>query len=329
MVVGSSHTSTSKEETLTQLGEAEILFSVFPEVKSLPALIKSPIRQDNNPSFSIYLSSKNKIRFKDFATGDSGSLVDLLCIYWGCNFQQCLLRLKNLQLSGQGCTIAQKDKTKMQQKTSSRIEVKVRPWMSHDIQYWESYGCNINLLKKAEVYPISHKVIIQEGVSNTFAAPRHSYVFIERKEGRVTKKIYTPFASRFKWVTDNDASVIGLWAKVPASGPILCICSSLKDAICLWSNSGIPCIYIQGEAFRMSDTAVNNLKKRFKKVLICFDNDEAGLIDAQKLSQQTGFINVVLPSFEGGKDISDAYKVMGKEKFKQIIISLFTTIQST
>ena len=42
------------------------------------------------------------------------------------------------------------------------------------------------------------------------------------------------------------------------------------------------------------------------------------------LSNKTGFINVVLPPFKGGKDISDLYKVLSnKEKFKQLILKLF------
>ena len=34
------------------------------------------------------------------------------------------------------------------------------------------------------------------------------------------------------------------------------------------------------------------------------------------------FINVVIPAFEGGKDVSDYYKCFGKEKFIQLFESL-------
>ena len=74
----------------------------------------------------------------------------------------------------------------------------------------------------------------------------------------------------------------------------------------------------------MSDTAISELKRRYKQVFILFDNDEAGLIDSRKLSESTGFTNVVLPKFEGGKDISDLYhSLQDKEKFKEIMIGLF------
>ena len=82
---------------------------------------------------------------------------------------------------------------------------------------------------------------------------------------------------------------------------------------------------IQGEGYRMSNTAISELKRRYKQVFILFDNDEAGLIDGEKLSASTGFTNIVLPKFEGGKDVSDLMKSKGKEKFLKIILPLFNT----
>ena len=98
----------------------------------------------------------------------------------------------------------------------------------------------------------------------------------------------------------------------------------MKDALCLWANTGIPAIAIQGEGYGISDTAVNELKRRYKEVFILLDNDKAGLIDGKKLSESTGFTNLVLQQFEGGKDVSDLNKIIGdKEKFREVILNLF------
>lgn len=325
MVVGKTQSSITVEEIFNYFTEAEVLSSVFPEIDSLPCLINSPLRQDKHPSFSIYMNNAGNIRFIDFASGDKGGLLDLLCKYWNCSFTECLERL-NSMLIGRGnlkIVRTQSKGIKTYKRTESRVEVKIRKWEDYDIEYWKSYGCKLELLKHAEVYPISHKIIYKDNKKHTFAAPRYSYVFIERKEGKITKKLYSPFASKYKWITDNDSSVIGLWDKVPKYGDKIIICSSLKDAICLWGNSGIPCIYIQGEAYSISDTAIKELKRRFKKVYICLDNDLAGITDAKKLQESTGFINIEIPQFQGGKDISDAYKIVGEEKFKETIVSLF------
>ena len=158
-----------------------------------------------------------------------------------------------------------------------------------------------------------------------FPADKYAYAYVEYKEGKVTLKIYQPFNKQgYKWSNRHDRSVISLWTKVPEMGDKLCVCASMKDALCLWANTGIPAIATQGEGYGISDTAVNELKRRYKQVYILLDNDEAGLIDGEKLAASTGFTNIVLPQFDGGKDVSDLYYILrDKEKFREIILSLF------
>ena len=117
--------------------------------------------------------------------------------------------------------------------------------------------------------------------------------------------------------------MVSLWTKIPETGDKVVICASLKDALCFWANTGIPSLALQGEGYGMSNTAISELKRRYKQVYILFDNDSAGLDDSKKLSSQTGFVNLILPQFEGGKDVSDLMKVKGKEYFLQVIKGLF------
>ena len=66
----------------------------------------------------------------------------------------------------------------------------------------------------------------------------------------------------------------------------------------------------------MTNHAINDLKSRFKRVLIILDNDIPGLEYSTRLAKATGFTNIILPFFKGGKDISDYYKVTNnKQKF--------------
>lgn len=211
------------------------------------------------------------------------------------------------------------------------LQCRVREWRDYDIEYWSSYGIPIEWLKYADVYPISHKIVVKDDCNIVFAADKYAYAYVEFKEGRTTLKIYQPFNKNgYKWSNRHDRSVISLWTKVPAYGDKICICSSLKDALCLWANTGIPALAIQGEGYGISNTAVSELKRRFKEIYICLDNDSAGLKDALHLASNTGFINIVLPQFEGGKDISDLYKVLqNKEKFKETLLNLFNNEQKT
>jgi hypothetical protein len=157
-----------------------------------------------------------------------------------------------------------------------------------------------------------------------FPADKYAYTYVEFKEGKVTHKFYQPFnRDGFKWQNNHNRSVVSLWTKVPKEGNIICICSSLKDALALWCNTGIPAIAIQGEGYPLSQTAINELKRRFKRQYILLDNDEPGRKDAKKLTELTGFTNIEIPQFGGGKDVSDYFKVFGKQQFINLFKNLF------
>ena len=129
------------------------------------------------------------------------------------------------------------------------------------------YGVTPKALKYAEVYPISHKIVYKRindadrPVKYIFPADKYAYCFVERKEGKVTLKVYQPLSKEYKWSNKNDGSVVGLWTKIPKKGDKLVICSSLKDALCLWSNIHLPCVYVQSETTGMSETAQKVLKE--------------------------------------------------------------------
>ena len=80
---------------------------------------------------------------------------------------------------------------------------------------------------------------------------------------------------------------------------------------------------IQGEGYGMSETAIKELERRFTKQYILLDNDPVGLDDGFKLSLATGFTNLVIPPFDGGKDLSDFRQLFGKDAFVQMIKNLF------
>lgn len=315
-------------DILSKVTEADIL-SYYLGISEIPTIISSPLRKDNNPSFGLYSRDGKRIYYIDFSTRDRGGLFDLLGHMWNCSFEEVLVRInKDISKFGSSTSvhISSSCTVKSINKNNTDLQCKVREWRDYDIEYWASYGISLNWLTYAEVYPISHKIIIKDGQRYVFAADKYAYAYVEHKEGKVTLKIYQPFNKKWKWSNKHDKSVISLWAKVPEFGDKICICSSLKDALCLWANTGIPSIAIQGEGYNMSNTAISELKRRFKQVFICLDNDEPGIRDAKKLSEETGFTNVVLPHFDEGKDISDLYKAKGKKKFLKIITPLFDSL---
>lgn len=313
---------------ISHLSEADIA-AYYLNIKSIPCLIHSPLRRDSKPSFALYSPNGTAVNYRDFSTREGGTIWTLLTKMWYCSFEEARRRVYNDLGDVSYGTSTRKgsylSRTPMRTSSGIDLQCRTRDWQDHDVEYWGSYGISIDWLKYADVYPISHKIVIKDDQTIAFGADKYAYAYVEFKEGKVTLKIYQPFNTNgFKWSNRHDRSVISLWTKVPEYGDKVCICASLKDALCLWANTGIPSLAIQGEGYGMSDTAVSELKRRFKNIYICLDNDKAGLEDARVLASKTGFTNIVLPPFEGGKDISDLFKVLGdKEKFKQQILKLF------
>lgn len=313
-------------DILSRTTEAEIL-AYYLGITNIPCVISSPLRVDRNPSMALYRSSgnSNKIYFIDYSTGEKGDTFVLLRRMWGVSYGDMAARIYSdiPKFHGVPSGVNNNSRSTVHHKRDSEVQCRVREWRDYDIDYWNSYGISLEWLKYAEVYPISHKIIISDGMRYVFAADKYAYAFVEHKEGKVSLKIYQPYSKTFKWCNKHGASVISLWTKIPEYSDKICICSSLKDALCLWANTKICSIALQGEGYSMSNTAINELKKRFRSIYVLFDNDKAGLINGKRLADYTGFTNIILPEFQGGKDVSDLMKVKGKDEFLRIILPLF------
>jgi hypothetical protein len=333
-MVGKGRNSITFKDVSSKVSDAALVW-FYLGVRQIPCFIQSPLRRDDRPSFGLYSLDGKRIFFTDLATKEKGGIYDLLAKMWHCSYNEVLSRIQRDFLKNNGeanvnLMAAPKTVSEITSHSEVSMEVKVREWRQYDIDYWTSYGVPLEWLKYAEVYPISHKIITKNGIKSIFGADRLAYAFVEHKEGKITLKIYQPLNKEgYKWANTHDRSVVSLWTKIPETGDKVVICSSLKDALCFWANTGIPALALQGEGYGMSDTAIAELKRRYKQVYILFDNDKAGIKDSKKLSEQTGFTNLILPAFEGGKDVSDLMKCKGKEAFITIINNLFNPSMTT
>ncbi len=320
-MLGKSNTDITYKEILQKVSELDLL-GYYVGITKVPCVINSPFRKDSNPSFGFQYH-QNKVYYKDFSTKESGNLITFLQKLWGCSFKQCITKiLKDIpKINPDNCINKYTTSQKVYIKNPTNIDCRVREFESKDIQYWNQFGISVELLKQVNVYPISH-IFFDNGITQIKKADDLAYVFLEYKDNLVQKKIYQPLNKKgYKWLSKFDGSVISLWNTIPKEGKILVVCSSVKDALCLRAATNIPTISLQGEGYDINDTPLQQLKERFDYVFIVYDNDEAGIADSIKLAKRTGFINIILPTFEG-KDIAELYQSKGKEEFIKIIYSL-------
>ena len=338
MAVSKGESSVTLSDILEKTTEANIL-SFYLGVTEIPCIIHSPLRKDNKPSFGLYSSNGKRIYFVDFATKDRGGVFDLLCQMWGCNYREVLTRIsKDMPKL---CSIGTPDvhkhipcavRSTIECKKSTDLQCKVRDWTSYDVEYWKSYGISLDWLKYAEVYPISHKIIIKDGHRYVFGADKYAYVYVEHKEGKVTLKIYQPFNKNgYKWSSNINRSVWSLWTKIPKYGTNLIISSSVKDCLNIMCNLRIPSICLQGEGYLPKSHVMEELKSRYKNIIVFFDNDfnnpnNPGHNDAKKLSEEYNLKMVEIPKEYKSKDPSDLYKNYGKEIYLKVMNEILENV---
>lgn len=320
MAIKVGNSSVCLEDVLRRVSEVDILSYYF-GITEIPCVIHSPLREDKTPSFGFYTSNGRKIHWIDYATNDRGGTFDLLMRMWNCSYIECLNKVYNEIIKRSvvftKTTLCHINNTH-EYNTNVELQCKIRNWKAHDIAYWKSYGITLPWLKWAEVYPISHKIVIKNGIRHLFGAAKYAYAFVEHKENNTTIKIYQPFMTKYKWANGHNGSVISLWSKIPKTGDRIIICSSLKDALCISCQLHIPTIAVQGEGYDISISAIENLKSRYKRIYISFDTDTPGILNTKRLAERTGFIPII-PDLGNNKDFSDYYKsLQDKQEFKKL-----------
>lgn len=296
-----------QEKEIDEVALCQSLLGVVPPAK----LQRSPLRDDDHhPSFSLSIY-EGHVWYKDWGTGECGTIVSLA------------MKLKGLTRAELAGTY-QVDETK-----SIRVEdlpeekhllaVKTRLWRKTDLDYWHDFGINQDWLTFADVHPISR---IYSG-NRAFPADALAFAYAEHKDNQDTLKIYQPF-SRIKWLSSHDFSVWDLWRQLPALGNKLILTSSRKDALTLWSNTGIPSVCLQGEGYLPKKHVLQQIKDRFLDVFVLYDNDFSskenhGHIYGERLSRLFGLKQIEIPKEYLSKDPSDLFKNCGAKVFNQVI----------
>ena len=312
------------------LSDVEILRR-YMDISTLPCSISSPLRDDDKiPSFS-FQERGDTVVWKDFGTGEKGTLIKLLAKLWKVNYNEALLKIK----LDEGSRIPKFDlirryKGRARVNKNSTIKVRVREWKDYDIEYWGRYGITKEFATWCNVYPISHAIFISEEKDGkkkkmTIAMDKYAYAYFEWKDGKQSIKLYQPFSQTMKWLSKHDQSVWDLWKQAfwyaeKYGNEAVIITSSRKDAMCIWNNLKIPAMSLQGEGYLPKPQVMKQVFQRFKNVYIWYDNDfshesdNPGQDNAKKLTELYPQLkNICIPSEFQCKDPSDLYKEYGKE----------------
>lgn len=273
-------------------------------------IYNSPFREDKNPSFGIFRSRKSgKLLFKDHGNGECGDVIKFVELYTGLtNYNDILNRI----VTDMSITNNTKLKSIKQYESKDTVIGVVRQdWTDVDKQYWSQFGITKDTLTKFNVSSIKYYLCdgIVKGIYKN-ENPMYAYKVYDHF------KIYRPLADKYtKWRNNLASYDIQGYEQLPKKGDLLIITKSLKDVMCLY-EMGYTAISPSSESTFLTPDVIDALKRRFKRILICFDRDIPGVKNMRKISLKTGLKGFLVHKKWKAKDISDAIKLNGFEVIK-------------
>lgn len=306
------------KELLLEHNNEETYMAYYLGIPIKKGLFVSPLRVDHEPTCSFYRG--RQLYFKDFATGECLSFENVVMKKYGCNYHEAL----KIIATDFGIIDGSKPKIvpiqpifKKEKKTIIQIEAK--SFTKEELEWWEQFGITKNILTKYRVY--SCKTVFLNGRIESIydsKCPSYGYYF-GNEEGRELWKIYYPYRKNFRFIGNIKTTTLQGYNQLPKKSKLLVITKSLKDCMVLYSL-GIAAIAPQSETQFIEDNVLEVLKKRFKHIVLLFDNDQTGLEFTNKIKRKYKWITpMIIPLKYKAKDISDFYKAYGRDRTIELI----------
>ena len=306
------------KELLLEHNNEETYMAYYLGIPIKKGLFVSPLRVDHKPTCSFYRG--RQLYFKDFATGECLSFENVVMKKYGCNYNVAL------KIIATDFVIIDGSKPKIvpiqpifKKEKKTIIQIEAKSFTKEELEWWEQFGITKNILTKYRVY--SCKTVFLNGRIESIydsKCPSYGYYF-GNEEGRELWKIYYPYRKNFRFIGNIKTTTIQGYNQLPKKSKLLVITKSLKDCMVLY-NLGIAAIAPQSETQFIEDNVLEVLKKRFKHIVLLFDNDQTGLEFTNKIKRKYKWITpMIIPLKYKAKDISDFYKAYGRDRTIELI----------
>ena len=170
-----------------------------------------------------------------------------------------------------------------------------------------------NLINKFGKKPIDYYNLIKEEsneVKKLRIGSKYMYGYFDKNNE--VYKIYQPHSKKHKF--HKVKPYLQGFDQLKFDKPYLIICSSLKDALCLKGMGyNIEVLAPDSENTMIKPHVIEHLKRKYKKVITLFDNDEAGKTAVNKynkLYSEDYYENLSSVSYKGAKIVlNELYKL--------------------
>lgn len=334
MTINLNKQNVSKEGLLKYISDVDVYRMYTGQEIVFNTSMLSPLRNEDSPSFGYFSNDEDEICFNDYVLG-GGDFVRFVELLFGLTFFEALSKIaidfnidkhffvKNIESNVKPNYNPKEFKDRSQilkNKSPVNLQKKRRDWKAFDLAYWSSFGIPKSILDLYRVEPVEYIFI------NGFPikVDKYAYCFIERKDGVETYKIYQPYSKEYKWRNNHNSSVWQGWSQLPVVGDAVFITKSLKDVMSIVSTTDYAAVSLQAESTSPKPIVIEELKHRFERVFVLYDNDYNAEINwgqkfGTELTSKYNLENVVINARHESKDYSDLVKKHGIEKSVEIL----------
>jgi len=275
---------------------------------------------ERTPSMCIFMDKKSgEYKYKDFSSGKYGSKIDLVKeIHENVNsYSEAIFKIIedfNSYVMKNGTY----EQAEFKEYSRYKVDfVKPRGWNEDDRDFWLQFGIGTSILFEYNVKALDYYKMSKEEdgeVKSIKIRGPKIYGYFD-KSGNIYK-IYQPLQKKHKFI--KVAHYVQGIDQLKYNKPYLIICSSLKDIMTLRHfNYNAEYIAPDSENTMIKPYIIENLQKKYKKVVALFDFDKAGK-EAIKKYRLT--YNIFGAHMNISKDPADAVRDHGFKKAHEDLI---------
>jgi len=307
------------KEFLLSKNSEETYMSTYLGIPIKKGLLVSPLREDHKPTASFYRNKQGDLIFHDFGIGFHGNFIGVVMYKNNCSYQ------KALQLIAEDFGYIDKTSTRtpikikvtdriIDEKQDTLIQIEDRPFLPNELKWWKEYGVSESTLKRFKVHSCNSVFLNGNYFGSSTPKSMAFGYYGGVRNGVQLWRIYFPQKRSYRFLSNWDKNIIQGAKQLPESGELLVITKSLKDTMCLY-EMGIPAIAPCSELLFVTNSQLERIKARFSNIVVVYDNDLTGIQNMRKLRKKYPELKYFfIPRKYKAKDISDFYKLYGKEK---------------
>lgn len=327
-------------------GELPIITAIVPNFE-LNKPSSSPLRDDNKPSFTWYVTDRSTtnrqllttIFYYDFANGNRGDIVEYVKQLKQCDFNNAVLLIKALVLSINLPVISgvahvnNNDRTLVNKRVEYELDIDEQDMYNH-ISYFRLLGLNYDDLALNDIYILNSLKTVTHAAnhvttttikSQTANNPILAYIFHKdtRKE---CYKFYEPFSDNARFYGNVANSVVSGYSLLDLNlmdkDKLVLIAKSKKDEMWIRKHVYLNVISFQTE-HNMHEKTLLAMIQAGLHIIIVADNDNTGtqtsLAKKEYIKANKGRVDIIciakedFPNIKLQKDYTDLAVTVGND----------------